>query len=165
MSNRGRFKTHKRVMVTYDSDPAPGDMIWVDQVTGFAYNFDNLRQKWLSTTKDAFEFARKGPASGMYIPLLGDLDNADDVYITGYPATIVGVFCRSKDGKTSKVFDVLRNGAPIYSFSYDHTYTHTNNNLDIDIDANDEINFYVSSGKDKVKNTVCRVILARRYEK
>lgn len=161
---RGLFKKHKRVKVAFDTNPSPGDMVWVDQTTGISYSYDNTRSKWLSTSKDRFEFARKGAANGMYIPLLGDLDDQEDVYMTGYDATIISVFCRSKDGNEDKTFEIRKNGTDIFHFHYDSSLSYIDNNLNIDIAPLDEINLYVSGSGKKVRDTVCRIEIARRHD-
>jgi hypothetical protein len=160
---RGSFKNHKRMLVTFDTHPGDSDMVWVDQTNGVVYNYDLSRSKWLSTDKDILEFARKGAASGMYIPLLGDLSNIDDVYTVDYNATILGILCRSTDGNKNKAFEVMVNGNSILSFSYNNSLIYSNDELDININKFDKINLYVNNNGKNIRDTVCRINLARRY--
>lgn len=161
---KGVFSQHRKTMVAFDTKPGIGDMVWIDQATGIIYNYDDYRNKWLSASKDKFEYARKGAADGMNIPLLGDLDDVDDVYTLSYAATIVGILCRSKSGNNLKEFEILKNGAVIFSFNYDgsNSRLYINDNLNIDVNAFDELTVHVTKTGTSVSNTVCRIEVARR---
>lgn len=164
--SKGVFSPHKRTQVTFDVKPGVGDMVWIDQSNGVVYNYDDYRKTWLSASKDKLEYARKGAADGMYLPLLGDLDNSEDVYLPGKPSIIVGIFCRSKSGDKNKIFEIRKNGELLYNFSYDGSddLLYINNLMDIAIEAYDRINVYVTREGTSVRNTVCRIETARRYD-
>lgn len=163
---KGVFQEHTRRPVTFGEVPAPGDMTWIDPSTGLIYNYDESRNKWLSAAKHIFEYARKGAAKGMYIPLLGDLDDTDDAYMTGKSATMVGIFCRSKWGDESAEFEVRKNGVMLYEFAYDgsNKRRHINNNLDFSISEYDQLQVYIKPVGIGAQNTICRIETAWRYD-
>jgi hypothetical protein len=158
---KGTFTPHLRADVSLASAPRPDDRVWMDPSSGIIFNYDDERGKWLSASKDVFEFARKNASSGMYIPVLGDLDDVEDVYTFRRPATITGIICRSKQGNRSKSFTVRVNGVVVWNFQYING-VYMNAALDIDVEAMDELQLYINGG-DYVKNTVCRVEFAWRY--
>ena len=163
---KGVFHGHKKVSVTYGDQPNIGDMVWIDQTTGLMYNYDAVRGKWLSAAKHTFEYARKGSAKGMYIPLLGDLDDTDDVYMSAKSSTIVSVFCRSRAGDKGMGFEIRKNGSMIYEFYYDDSNNRrfSNSNLDFDIESYDKIQVYIKKMGSGARNTVCRIETAWRYD-
>ncbi len=164
--SKGVFQEHTRRPVTFGDVPAPGEMTWIDPNTGLIYNYDDTRSKWMSAAKHVFEFARKGAAKGMYIPLLGDLDNSDDVYMLGKSSVIVNVFCRSHTGDKNMGFEIRKNGDLLYEFYYDGSDNRrfSNDALSYDIEAYDKIQVYVKQMGSGVGNTVCRLETAWRYD-
>lgn len=163
--DRGSFIRHKRVKVSYADLPTERDRVWLDPVTGIQFSYDPTRDIWLSSSKDTLAFARNGNASGMYLPLLGDLYDTEDVYLSPYASVITGIWCRSKGGEESKSFDLRINREAVFTFSYDgsENRVYVNNDLSINTDAQDEINIFVSKELGTVKNTVCKVEITRRY--
>jgi len=161
---KGQFSEHKRAIIGFDTTPALNEKVWMDQSTGIIYNYDASRSLWLSAAKHTFEFARKGASDGMYLPLLGDLDSVDDVYTAGKAAVIISVYCRSKSGNNDKSFELRKNGQTIFNFSYDNALNYTNNNLNYTITSTDEIQVYVSSSGSSIRNTLCRIETAWRYD-
>ena len=139
---------------------------WLRPENNVVYCYDDVRSKWLSTNRSIFSFARKGNASGMYIPLLGDLDAADDAYSPNKDSTIVSVFCRSQSGAEDKGFEIRKNGSSIYSFDYDGSgsLTYTNTDIDLNIDSADRLQVYVVKNGGNVINTICRIEMAWRYD-
>jgi hypothetical protein len=160
--SKGTFIPHTRTDVSLANAPRADDKVWMDPSSGIIYNYDEERNKWLSASKDVFEFARKNASSNMYMPLLGDLDDVEDVYTFRRNATIVGITCRSKQGNMSKSFSVKLNGSDILDFTYVNG-TYINPSLNIDVNAMDELQVYIGSGG-IVKNTVCRIEFAWRYD-
>lgn len=160
--SKGTFMPHSRADVSLANAPRPDDRVWMDPSSGIIYNYDDERSKWLSASKDVFEFARKNASSGMYIPVLGDLDDVEDVYTFRRSATITGIMCRSKIGNMSKGFTIKINGSNVLQFNYVNG-TYNNPRLDVDVNAMDEIQVYINGG-DYVKNTVCRIEFAWRYD-
>jgi hypothetical protein len=146
--------------------PTPGSKFWLQPLNNIVYCFDEVRDKWLSTNRNVFSFARKGNSRGMYIPLLGDLDAVDDVYMPGKDSTIIGVFCKSNSGDESKGFEIRKNGTAIYTFSYDGSgsLTYSNSDLDLNINASDTIQVFVKKDGGNVINTICRIETAWRYD-
>jgi len=162
---KGLFKEHTRVAVTFDTKPALNDKVWIDQTTGLIYNYDNTREFWLSASKHRFEFARKGSANGMYIPLLGDLDDSEDVYMPAQESMVTSISCRSNSGNKDQGFEIRKNGSLLYEFYYDGTKRrYVNNSLSFSISVSDRIQVYVKKQGQGVKNTVCRVETAWRYD-
>ncbi len=163
---KGLFKAHTKAQVTFDTKPAVGDMVWIDRTTGLMYNYDNVRGKWLSAAKHMLEYARKGASDGMYLPLLGDLDDTDDVYMTGQSSVIVNVFCRSRVGNKNKGFEIHKNGEFLFEFNYDGSSNrrYSNTNLDFSILPYDMIQLFVKKDGPPVRNTVCRIETAWRYD-
>jgi len=163
---KGVFEAHTRMPVTFGSTPSVGDMTWINPNTGLIFNYDDSRNKWLSAAKHKFEYARKGSAKGMYIPLLGDLDDTDDVYMSGQASTIIGVFCRSKAGDNNMGFEIRKNGAMIYEFYYDgsNNKRYINNYLNFNIEEYDKIQVYIKQMGSGARNTVCRIETAWRYD-
>ena len=163
---KGVFKEHTRIPVTFSSAPSVGDMVWIDQTTGIVYSYDATRGLWISAAKHIFEFARKGAADGMYIPLLGDLGDSEDVYMPGKTAVIISVFCRSKRGNSRKGFEIRKNGSLLYEFYYDGSdnRVYSNNVLNYNIEEYDKIQVYVKKEGTSVINTVCRIETAWRYD-
>lgn len=163
---KGVFEEHDRGTVNFGETPSIGELIWLDQTTGIIYNYDDTRDIWLSAAKHTFEFARKGASDGMYIPLLGDLDDSDDVYMAGKSAVIVSVFCRSKSGEESKGFEIRKNGNLLYEFYYNGsgTLVFINDELNYNIEVYDKIQVYTKKEGKAVNNTVCRVETAWRYD-
>jgi hypothetical protein len=163
---KGTFQEHTRMPVTFGDAPSVGDMTWIDKNTGLIYNYDDTRSVWLSAAKHTFEFARKGSAKGMYLPLLGDLDDSDDVYMAGKQAVIVSVFCRSKWGDDSAGFEIRKNENIIYEFYYDGygSKLYVNSSLNFNIDSYDKIQVYVKKAGSGVINTVCRIETAWGYD-
>jgi len=161
---KGVFTEHKNTMLSLEDQPREHDTVWSNQTTGIMYHFDESRNKWLSAKKDKFEFARKGSSDGMYIPLLGDLDDVEDVYGSEKDATITGIWCRSKSGNNYKVFQIHVNGVNVYQFGYTGTRLYINNNLDIDIANEDTVQIYVMDSGTPVRNTVCRLGYSWRYD-
>lgn len=163
---KGIFQEHTRRPVTFGDVPAPGDMTWIDPSTGLIYNHDDTRTKWLSAAKHTFEYARKGSVRGMYIPLLGDLDDAEDVYMPGKSAVIVAIFCRSMSGNKSAEFEIRKNGAMLYEFVYDgsNNRRHINTNLDYNVEVYDKLQVYVKPVGTATRNVVCRIETAWRYD-
>ncbi len=164
MAQKGCFEEHLKVPISFQDKPEVGDIVWMDRSTGIIYNFDNTRQLWLSTNKTSFEFARKGAADGMFLPLLGDLDAIDDAYVPGNKAIITSVICKSKTGNNEKLFDVFVNGSSVLNFNYDNKRLYVNSNLNILIESEDEVQVYVNKGGSPVRNTSCRVETAWRYD-
>ena len=160
---KGLFTEHKRATIAFDTKPGINDRVWMDQSSGIIYNYDESRGIWLSASKHIFEFARKGASNGMYIPLLGDLDSIDDVYTTGKPAVITSIYCRSVKGNNEKEFELRKNGQSLFAFSYDNSLEYNNNSLQFEIESIDEIQVYVSASGSSIRNTVCRVETAWRY--
>lgn len=163
---KGTFIEHTRRPVTFGNVPSEGDMTWIDPNTGLIFNYDTSRGKWLSAAKHVFEYARKGSAKGMYVPLLGDLDDSDDVYMPAKSSTIVSIFCRSMDGDISAEFEVKKNGTMLYEFVYggSNDRRHINNNLDFDIDLYDKLQVYIKPVGTGTRNVVCRIETAWRYD-
>jgi len=162
---KGIFYEHKKAQVTYDTQPATNDKVWIDQTSGIIYNYDGTRNVWLSTAKHTFEFARKGSAKGIYLPLLGDLEYSDDVYMAGRQAAIIGIFCRSYSGENNAGFEIRINEEIVYEFYYNGTTRlYINNELDITIQPYDKIQVYVKKIGSGVTNTVCRIETAWRYD-
>ena len=160
---KGIFNKHKSALVTFDTKPGINDMVWIDQSNGIIYNYDNYRNTWLSTSKDKLEFARKGSANGMTIPLLGDLDDVNDVYVISEPSTITGIFCKSKSGEVGKEFHIIKNSTTIFTFEYvDNELIYLDSSLNISINRLDELSVYITKSKNAVNNTICRIELARR---
>ncbi len=127
--------------------------------------YDSDRGKWLSASKTYFEFAKKGNAKGMYLSVLGDLDDSGDSFIPGKNATITSVFCASKAGEVSQGFEVHKNGSSIYAFAYDGvTRRYVNTDLNLDITATDNIQIYVAVGATTTKNPFCRLEVGWRYD-
>lgn len=165
MGIKGVFKEHTTSNISYSNNPNVGDVIWIDNSTGIIYNYDAYREAWLSASRHTFEFARKGTAKGMYVPLLGDLDDIGDVYVSGKTASIVSVFCRSHKGDKNMGFEIRKNGVSIYDFYYDGTSRqYTNDNLDFKLTPEDQIQVYVKQMGVGVLNTVCRIETAWRYD-
>jgi len=162
---KGIFHEHKRSQVTYDSSPSINDKVWIDQTSGIIYNYDDTRNEWLSASKHRFEVARKGSAKGVYLPLLGDLDYSDDVYMAGKKAVIVGVFCRSHSGDIDAGFEIRVNGSNVYEFYYNGVVRlYINNDLNFNIEQYDKVQVYVKQIGSGVNNTVCRIETAWRYD-
>lgn len=163
---KGIFKQRKRGELSFYPEPGSNDKIWMDPSTGIIYNLDEARNKWLSAAKHTFEFARRGNADNMYLPLLGDLDAADDVYMAGKPLTIVSVNCslRKLQHDEQKGFEVHINGNNIYEFYCDETSVFFDNTLNYDMESTDRIQIFVKSEGGKAQNIVCRVETAWRYE-
>jgi len=159
---KGTFTPHLRTDVSLDSAPRPDDRVWMDPSSGIIFNYDDERGKWLSASKDVFEFARKNASYGMYLPVLGDLDDVEDVYTFRRNATVTGIICRSKQGDMSKLFTVRVNGVVVLNFQYVNGL-YTNAYLDIDVSAMDELQVYIGAGA-FVKNTVCRIEFSWRYD-
>lgn len=159
---KGTFIPHSRADVSLANAPRPDDKVWMEPSSGIIYNHDEERNKWLSASKDVFEFARKNASSGMYIPVLGDLDDVEDVYTFRRDATITGIICRSKLGYMSKGFIVKVSGANVLAFNYVNG-VYSNAALNIDVSAMDEIQVYIGDGP-YIKNTVCRIEFAWRYD-
>lgn len=133
-------------------------------IGSITYNLDLTRNKWLSSSKRKFEFARKGNSKGMYIPLLGDLDGIDDVYTPEKPSTVTGIYCRSASGNNDKDIHIRKNGSNIYTFNYSGSLVYINNDLDFDIEITDMIQVFVDRSGSNIKNTVCRIEYAWRYD-
>ena len=163
---KGMFMEHTRKPITFGNTPSEGDMTWIDNNSGIIYNFDDTRGKWMSASRNVFEYARKGTAKGMYIPLLGDLDDSDDVYISIKNAIIVSIFCRSMGGDVNAEFELRKNGEMIYEFEYDgsNNRNYINTNLNLDINIYDKIQVYVNNVGSGTRNVVCRVETAWRYD-
>lgn len=163
---KGVFEEHYRVKVAFGKEPSVGDMMWVDQTTGLVYSYDTTRSAWISTAKHMFEFARKGATDGMYIPLLGDLNDSGDVYMSGKSAIIVNVFCRSRSGNESKGFEIRKNGDLLYEFYYNGSgdRVFSSDGLNYNIEAYDMIQVYVKKAGEKVNDTVCRIETVWRYD-
>jgi len=160
---KGIFNKHKSALVTFDTKPGANDMVWIDQSNGVIYNYDNFRGEWLSTSKDKLEFARKGSANGMALPLLGDLGDLDDVYALAESSIITGIFCKSKSGSTPKYFQIIRNDTVLFTFEYtDNKLMYSNNSLNIPVNYLDELSVYVTKSNSSISNTICRLELARR---
>ncbi|HLD90949.1 MAG TPA: hypothetical protein VI911_08055 [Patescibacteria group bacterium] len=163
---KGIFQRHTKGLVAYGGQPLIGDMLWIDPITNITYCYDVVRTKWLSAEKPVFEYARKGAAKGVYLPLLGDLDDTDDVYMPNRPSTVLGIFCRSKSGDAYTEFALKKNTATIYTFSYNGNADRTFliNDLNLNIEPTDKIQVYVSKSSSAIINTVCRVETAWRYD-
>lgn len=165
MGVKGVFREHTTSNISYGEGPDVNDMIWIDNSTGIIYNYDSERASWLSSSRHTFEFARKGSAKGMYIPLLGDLDDIEDVYVAGKSAAIVSVFCRSRAGDKNMGFEIRKNGVSIYDFYYDGTSRlYSNDSLNFNLTLDDQIQVYVKLMGTGVLNTVCRIETAWRYD-
>ena len=160
----GVFDLNNGYQVSLGTAPKPNDIIWLDSNTSLVYFKDINRDKWLSTSKHSFEFAKKGTSKGMYLPLLGDLDGSDDFYIPGMKATIMRLFCKSNSGNNSAGFELKKNGSVLYEFAYDGVLYHIDENLDFDIEPHDEIQIYVKKGSTGVNNTICKIVIAWRYD-
>lgn len=163
---KGVFQGHVTGMISYGGVPNLGDILWIDPATNISYSYDTVRQKWLSTEKPVFEYARKGASKGVYLPLLGDLDDVEDVYMPSRPSTIVSVFCRSKSGDVYTEFELRKNGTTIYTFGYNGNINRVflSNNLNLNIEITDKLQVYVTKSTTSVSNTVCRVETAWRYD-
>lgn len=163
---KGIFQKHTTGLITYGGTPGVGDILWIDQTTNISYSYDTVRQKWLSTEKPVFEYARKGASKGVYLPLLGDLDDVDDVYMPSRPSTVLSIFCRSKSGDNEATFELRKSGETIYTFSYngDANLVFLNNDLNLNIEPTDKLQIYVSKNISITANVVCRVETAWRYD-
>jgi hypothetical protein len=161
--SKGSFVVHNRADISLSSSPGIRDKVWLDPATGVIYNYDDSRDKWLSASTDVFEFARKNPTSNMYLPLLGDLDNADDVFTFRRGAAIVGITCKSKGGNSSKSFEIRLNGSVLHAFTYVNR-EYIKHDLDLDVSAGDELQLFVGADQ-HVNNTVCRIEFSWRYDK
>jgi hypothetical protein len=164
MGNKGVFVKHMKSNISFENQPNSLDRIWMNPETKIIYKYDSNRGKWLSTNKDVFEFARKGAANGMHLPLLGDLDDVDDVYMTGTNATITSIFCRSKAGFDYKSFEIRKNSDLLFEFGYSGSRLYINKSLNLDVDEYDEIQVYVKQSGPTVINTVCRLDINWRYD-
>ena len=162
----GVCSTDEVTPIFVGSSPDPGIKFWLRPENNVVYCFDDVRSKWLSTNRNIYSFARKGNAKGMYIPLLGDLDAVDDVYMPGKDSVIVSVFCKSCSGDETKEFEIRKNGIAIFTFSYDgsDSLIYSNNDLDLNVDASDTIQVFVTKSGGNVMNTICRVETAWRYD-
>lgn len=150
--------------ISTGDNPVPSDLFWLNPANKVIYSFDSIRNIWVSAHRSLFSFARKGIADGMYLPLLGDLDSVDDVYMPGSEATIVSAFCRSVSGNVNKEFEIRVGGTSVYSFSYPGSLTYNNNTLNIPIGIHDKVQVYVVKPGSSVKNTMCRLEVAWRYD-
>ncbi len=150
--------------IVIGGEPIPEDIFWLNPENKMIYIFDELRNIWQSTHRGSFSFARKGHSNGMYLPPLGDLDSVDDVYMSGNNAAIVSVFCKSVSGEKNKAFEIRINKVPVYNFSYSDNLIYSNNELNIPIGIQDRVQVYVVKDKGKVKNTLCRLEVAWRYD-
>jgi hypothetical protein len=163
---KGIFQGHTKGLVAYGGQPTIGDILWIDPITNITYSYDAARNKWLSAEKPVFEYARKGAAKGIYLPLLGDLDDVDDVYMPNRSSTILGIFCRSKAGDLYADFELKKNSVTIYTFSYggntDRVFL--TNSLNLNIEPMEKIQVYVAKSSTAITNTVCRVETAWRYD-
>jgi len=162
--------------------PDVNSPVWLDPSSNFFYCFDSVRESWLSSNKDYPVFSKKGSANGMYLPLVtefslssvsnpSDADSVstvgslDEAYMPGKPATITGIFCRSKRGNKSMKFDIKKNSSTIFTFEYDGSgdLIYNNTDLNLEIDTYDEIQIYVYRKGSSVINTLCRLEIAWRY--
>lgn len=150
--------------ISTGSNPVPSDLFWLNPANKVIYSFDSVRNIWVSAHRSLFSFARKGNSDGMYLPLLGDLDSVDDVYMPGSEATIISAFCRSVSGNVNKEFEIRVGGTSVYSFSYPGSLTYNNNTLNIPIGIQDKVQVYVVKEGDNIKNTMCRLEVAWRYD-
>lgn len=178
---KGKFKPRNRSELSFYSAPEKNNKIWMNPKTGVIYNYDEERGKWLSTAKHMFEFAKRGNASNIYIPLLGDLDTASDVYKAGKNLTIVGVACgvRRLVHTNKKIFEIQINRRCVYKFMCEkENLFFFRDDLNFDMRFRDVLQIFVSGygetsaetgdyvGFNKcgyAQNVVCRVESAWRY--
>jgi len=163
----GVYSPPECCVITISDTPEDDAKIWLDSSSSVVYYKDNNRDdKWLSINKHAFEYARKGSAKGMYLPLLGDLDAVDDTFMSGRTATMVSLSCKSRAGDKNAEFEIRKNGVMLYEFAYDGSDNrrHINNNLNFDIELDDEVQVYVKNLGSSVNNTYCKIEISWRYE-
>lgn len=161
--SKGSFVAHNRSDISLSSTPGIRDKVWLDPLSGTIYNYDDSRDKWLSSSTDVFEFARRNPISNMYLPILGDLNNEEDVFTFRINAVIIGITCKSKGGNSSKSFEIRLNGSVLHAFTYVNR-EYIKHDLDLDVNAGDELQLFVGSGQ-HVTNTVCRIEFSWRHDK
>ena len=163
---KGSFVKRLYKEISLNTTPRTTDKVWMDPYTGTIFNYDSVRSKWLSTAKYIFEFARSGNSVGIYLPLLGDLDAAEDVYRAGKKLTIVSVSCsiQTLQYDVPKGFEIHINGAPIHEFSCLAGVVCYNDTLNYDMDSSDKLQLYVTNDDNKAKNVVCRIETAWRYD-
>lgn len=163
---KGSFLKRNYKEISLGSTPKINDKIWMDITSGIIYNYDDTRGKWLSTAKYIFEFARSGNADGIYLPLLGDLSAAEDVYRAGKNLTIISLNCSIRDLQKNKPkgFEIHINGHTIHEFFCNEQEVCYNSELNYDMSSSDRLQVFVVYDGNKAKNVVCRVETAWRYD-
>lgn len=134
----------------------------IANIDGILYNYDGVRNKWLSVDQVSKNFsARKGDAN--YLSSTGFQGDTNSGYTALRNGTIVGVSSSGGSGNLTKGFEIRSNGSltPLYSFNL-NSGTHFDATLDIDFSAGDVLQIYCSATGAPVNSPEVNLVFAWR---
>lgn len=137
---------------------APGQLIVFGD---YLYLYDDVRNKFLSTTELQFAFGDKA-VDGRLLSIGNNKGN-----MVGYKvprdATIVGVLANVNKGNLNKSLEVRKNGSStsIFSFSLS-SGSYSNTTVNVDVSVNDIVQLYVSSVGSSAQELVAQIFVKWR---